>query len=239
MNKNFSPDFSNEREFYQEDSLVIGLDEVGRGPLAGPMVIGGCAFISLDKDFEEELIQNKVKDSKKFSSHSLREKVSNYIMNMDGVKCFTDFVRVDADVINQYMIENISFNLIQREIHEICANRLKEKIEKAGYNVSKIIIDGELPLISQENNNMLKCLPDGDKLSLTVAAASIIAKVHHDRIMILMDKKYPEYDFINNKGYGSQKHRDAINKYGYCPEHRVKFGCVKGKKMNMKHFNNF
>lgn len=238
MAKSVPPDFSIERELAEVDGLVIGLDEVGRGPLAGPLVVGGCAFVGLDDSFEEELISHKIKDSKKFSSHEAREKVANYIMSMEGERCFTFFVRMDTDYINNEMLSGVSLNDVQRDLHDFCATELRKKIEKAGYDVSGIMIDGELPLVSPENVEISECVVDGDKTSLTIAAASIIAKVHRDRIMILMDEKYPEYGFAKHKGYGSVVHRNAIDEHGYCPEHRVRFGCVKGKKKNMKYFEN-
>ena len=176
---------------------IAGIDEVGRGPLAGPVVT--CAVI-LPKG--EKILY--VNDSKKLSEKK-REELYDIIMERAlavsiGIK--------GPDVIDDINILQATYKAMQDSI-----NNLKIKPDillNDAVTIPEITIP-QVPIIK------------GDAKSITIASASIIAKVTRDRMMIEYDKLFPEYDFAGNKGYGSEKHIAALKKYGPCPIHRNSF----------------
>lgn len=185
---------------YRGCEYIAGIDEAGRGPLAGPVVT--CALI-LPKG--EKILY--INDSKKLNAKR-REELYEQIME----KALSIGIgSVDADVIDDINILQATY-----EAMRISISNLK-------YKPDVILNDAvTIPGVDIEQVPIIK----GDAKSITIAAASIIAKVTRDRMMEEYDKLYPEYDFINNKGYGSLKHIEAIKKYGLCPIHRKSF--VKG-----------
>ena len=186
-----------EMALWANGRVVAGIDEVGRGPLAGPVV---TACVSIPKD---RLVYG-VDDSKKLSEKK-REMLFDQLRDAADY-CETAFVgQADIDGMN-------------------ILNATKQAMEKcaAGFTVENGII-----LIDAVKDLKLPCearaLVHGDALSYMIGAASIIAKVTRDRYMIELDEKYPEYGFARNKGYGTAEHIAAIKKYGPCPEHRLTF----------------
>lgn len=177
-------------------NYIAGIDEVGRGPLAGPVVT--CAVI-LDK----EIMIEGVNDSKKVSEKK-REKLFDVILEncvSYGIGMASEKVIDDINILNatkRAMLESISNLEVYPEHILIDAVRLETEIPIT-------------PLIS------------GDALSISIAAASIVAKVTRDRLMREYDTIYPEYGFAQNKGYGTAAHIEAIKKYGPCPIHRMSF----------------
>ena len=184
-------------EKYNQFEYIAGIDEVGRGPLAGPVVT--CAVI-LPKG--EKILY--VNDSKKLSEKK-REELYDIIMERAlavsiGIK--------GPDVIDDINILQATYKAMQDSI-----NNLKIKPDillNDAVTIPEITIP-QVPIIK------------GDAKSITIASASIIAKVTRDRMMIEYDKLFPEYDFAGNKGYGSEKHIAALKKYGPCPNHRNSF----------------
>lgn len=185
---------------YRNCEYIAGIDEAGRGPLAGPVV--ACSLI-LPKG--EKILY--VNDSKKLTAKR-RDELFDKIMEKAisvGIGC------IHSDVIDDINILQATYEAMRTAISQL------------KYKPDVILNDAvTIPGIDIEQVPIIK----GDAKSITIAAASIIAKVTRDRMMEEYDKLYPEYDFINNKGYGSQKHIDAIKKYGLCPIHRRSF--VKG-----------
>ena len=186
-----------EMALWANGRVVAGIDEVGRGPLAGPVV---TACVSIPKD---RLVYG-VDDSKKLSEKK-REMLFDQLREAADY-CETAFVgQADIDGMN-------------------ILNATKWAMEKcaAGFTVENGIV-----LIDAVKDLKLPCearaLVHGDALSYMIGAASIIAKVTRDRYMIELDEKYPEYGFARNKGYGTAEHIAAIKKYGPCPEHRLTF----------------
>ena len=186
-----------EMALWANGRVVAGVDEVGRGPLAGPVV---TACVSVPKD----MLVYGVDDSKKLSEKK-REMLYDQLREA-AEYCEVAFVsHTDIDSMN---ILNATKWAMER-----CA---------AGFTVENGII-----LIDAVKDLKLPCearsLVHGDALSYMIGAASIIAKVTRDRYMIELDEKYPMYGFARNKGYGTAEHIAAIKKYGPCPEHRLTF----------------
>ena len=182
---------------------VAGVDEAGRGPLAGPVV---AAAVILPEEFSS----NQLNDSKKLSS-SKREKIYNELMNVDS-KVISAFA-----VIDEVVIDKIN---ILRATHKAMA----QASSNLSIEPSFVIIDG-MPIKDFPFNN--ESIIKGDSKSLSIAAASVIAKVERDRIMLNYSKEYPEYKFEKHKGYGTKLHLDALKKFGPCKIHRKSFAPVK------------
>ncbi len=180
-------------------SLIGGVDEVGRGPLVGPVV---AACVILPEKFELDGLT----DSKKLSEKK-REDFYDKIMDQA--------ISVGVGVINEKIIDEVN-------IYEATKMAMKEAIEKCEIKPEHILIDAMKLDIDIPTTSIIK----GDLKSITISAASVIAKVTRDRMLIELDKKYPMYDFINNKGYPTKKHLDAINEYGIIKEHRRSYGPV-------------
>ena len=182
---------------------VAGVDEAGRGPLAGPVV---AAAVILPEEFSS----NQLNDSKKLSS-SKREKIYNELMNVNS-KVISAFAVIDEGVIDQ-------INIL-RATHMAMA----QASSNLSIEPSFVIIDG-MPIKDFPFNN--ESIIKGDSKSLSIAAASVIAKVERDRIMLNYSKEYPEYKFEKHKGYGTKLHLDALKKFGPCKIHRKSFAPVK------------
>ena len=182
---------------------VAGVDEAGRGPLAGPVV---AAAVILPENFNCD----QLNDSKKLSP-SKREKIYNELMNVDS-KVISAFSVIDEVVIDQ-------INIL-RATHMAMA----QASSNLSIEPSFVIIDG-MPIKDFPFNN--ESIIKGDSKSLSIAAASVIAKVERDRIMLNYSKKYPEYKFEKHKGYGTKLHLEALKEFGPCKIHRKSFAPVK------------
>ncbi|MBQ2639382.1 MAG: ribonuclease HII [Bacilli bacterium] len=180
--------------------LIAGVDEVGRGPLVGPVV---TACVILPEKFDLDGLT----DSKKLS-----EKKRNYFY--EEIK--KQAISIGIGIIDEKTIDKVN-------IYEATKLAMKQAIKNCDIKPEHILIDA-MPLdIDIPTTSIIK----GDLKSITIAAASVIAKVTRDNMLYELDKKYPMYDFKNNKGYPTKKHLDAIEKYGIIPEHRKSYGPVK------------
>lgn len=186
-----------ETELYNNGiNFIAGIDEVGRGPLVGPVV---TAAVILPKDFYDE----RINDSKKLTEKK-RELLYDVIME--------NAISVGVGISSENVIDEINIlNATKRAMLE-AVNNLSVKPEHLLIDAVKLNTD--IPQTS---------IIKGDAKSESIAAASIIAKVTRDRMMIELDKIHPEYDFKHNKGYGTKKHIEAIRKYGIIKEHRKTF----------------
>lgn len=186
-------------------NLIAGIDEAGRGPLAGPVV---AAAIIINKNDFQLLKRNKlIRDSKQLSEKQ-REQAYNLLI---------DKIKWGIGIVSEKEIDRINI-----------LNATKKAMEKALKNLSKktlidfVLIDGNIILkIKQKQKSIIK----GDQKILSCSAASIIAKVERDKIMIKYDKKYPNYGFKEHKGYGTKKHYENLKKHGLCAIHRRSFNC--------------
>ena len=178
---------------------IAGLDEAGRGPLAGP-VVAGAVILPPDT----ELVIPGVDDSKKLSSlrrgkilEEIKEKAIAWAVGI-----------VDVETIDQ-------INILQAT-----KKAMKQAVEGLQTSPEILLIDAvELAQVSLPQQPLIH----GDALSVSIAAASIVAKETRDALMIALDSLYPEYGFASNKGYGSAQHIAALRKYGPCPIHRRTF----------------
>lgn len=186
--------------------LVIGIDEAGRGPLAGPIV---AAAVVLKKVY----FKNRIDDSKKLTQLG-RDKAFSEIIKK------TDFA---IGIINEKIIDRLNIAVANRLVMEQAVSSLISKLKPSKSSNIHIIVDGNVPLnIKFPYTNIIK----GDSKSKSIACASILAKVTRDRIMELYDKMYPQYGFAKHKGYGTRAHRDAIKRIGLSHIHRKTFSCV-------------
>lgn len=193
-----------ENELYSKGiELIAGIDEVGRGPLVGPVV---AAAVILPNGFYME----EIKDSKKLTERQ-RDKLYPIIME--------NAISVGIGVVSEKIIDKIN-------ILEATKMAMKEAINNLKVKPDYLLIDAVKLNIDIPYTAIIK----GDGKSESIAAASIIAKVYRDRLMYELDKLHPEYDFANNKGYGTKKHIEAIKKYGVLKEHRMTFKPVSDLK---------
>lgn len=182
---------------YDSFSWICGIDEVGRGPLAGPVVAGA---VILPKDCDILYLN----DSKQLSEKR-REELYAVIMEK-AVSTGLGFVASER-------IDEI--NILQATYEA-----MREAISKLDPQPEILLNDAvTIPLINIRQVPIIK----GDAKSISIAAASIIAKVTRDRLMVSYDEIYPEYGFASNKGYGAKAHLDALKKYGPTPIHRRTF----------------
>ena len=190
---------SMEKDLYNKGfELICGIDEAGRGPLAGPVVVAG---VIMPKD---SMIEG-VNDSKKVSEKK-REKLYDLILE--------EAISYSVAVIGQDVVDEINI-----------LNATKQGVTNV---VEELDVKPDLILVDALTHINTKAIPydsiiKGDAKCYNIAAASIIAKVTRDRIMRQWDEIYPQYGFINHKGYGTAKHIQAIKEYGPCPIHRRSF----------------
>lgn len=180
-------------------TLIAGVDEVGRGPLAGPVVCA-CVIMPLD-----DLIDG-VDDSKKLSEKK-REGFNKLIKEKALAYSICE--------IDERRIDEINILNATKECMTNAVNSLKIKPE--------VLLVDALKLDGVDNSIKQISIIKGDATSYNIACASIIAKVYRDNLMVELDKKYPEYEFTKNKGYGTKNHIEAIKKYGARDIHRRSF----------------
>lgn len=188
-----------EKDLYNKGfKNICGIDEAGRGPLAGPVVIAGVIMP------QDSMIEG-INDSKKVSEKK-REKLYDLIINQA--------ISYSVAIIGQDVIDDINI-----------LNATKEGVTQV---VDGLDIKPDLIIVDALNHINTRGIPyepivKGDAKCYNIAAASILAKVTRDRIMMQWDELYPHYGFLSHKGYGTAKHIDAIKEYGLCPIHRKSF----------------
>lgn len=200
---NINDNYMYERELREKGiKFIAGVDEVGRGPLVGP-VVAACVVLpdkfNLDGLTDSKKLSEKKRDS--FFDEIKRQALGIGIGIIDEKK---------IDEVNIYEATKLAMKMAISE----CNKQIK---------IEHVLIDA-MPLeLDIPTTSIIK----GDLKSITISAASVIAKVTRDRMLYELDLKYPMYDFKNNKGYPTKKHLEAIAKYGIIPEHRRSYGPVK------------
>ena len=180
-------------------TLIGGVDEVGRGPLVGPVVAACCVL-------PEKFNLDGLTDSKKLS-----EKKRDYFFEEIKKQAIT----FGIGIVSEKRIDEINIYEATKEAMIMAINQCDPKPEFVLTDAMKLDIDIPItPIIK------------GDLKSITISAASVLAKVTRDKMMYELDKKYPMYDFKSNVGYPTKKHLEAIEKYGIIPEHRKSYGPV-------------
>ncbi len=189
----------NYRKEFNKD--ILGIDEAGRGPLAGPLVVVG---VILPEDFNNQQINDSKQVSKK-----VREELFE-VVNKEAKEIFIETISPEE-------IDRV--NILQATIN--ANNKIASKAKDVFVITDYITLEDKYAFVK---------LTKADTKSLTVAAASIIAKVTRDKIMKEYDQLHPEYGFITNQGYGTKKHLAAIEKYGRLEIHRESFKINKNRK---------
>ena len=190
-----------DKYYTTEYKFITGIDEAGRGPLAGPLVV---AAVTISADFEIEGLN----DSKKLSDKKRREL---YQRIKDEV--------IDFEIVTISREEIDEINILQATMKGM--GLACEGLQMQGV----ILVDGNrLPEILAERG--AEAIVKGDQKVSAIAAASILAKVYRDNIMIELDKTYPEFGFCRNKGYGTKQHLQAIERHGITPHHRLSYAPV-------------
>jgi ribonuclease HII len=176
---------------------VAGVDEAGRGPLAGPVVAAAVIF-------PPEYRNKEINDSKQLSA-TKRAYLYDIIKN--------EAIAVGVGVAESDVIDQI--NILRASLQA-----MSEALQELDTSPDYLLVDGlhRVPLPTPQ-----KPIVKGDALSISIAAASIIAKVSRDRIMEIYHRQFPQYNFMRNKGYGTEEHRNAIKQFGMCKIHRRSF----------------
>jgi len=191
-----------EREAWKRGYLKIaGIDEAGRGPLAGPVVAAAAILPS-------EFFLPDLDDSKKLSPKT-RERLFGAI--------YKQAVSIGIGIIDPVEIDRI--NILQASLLS-----MRIAVDNLRPSPDYLLVDGTFPIKSQIPQQAVKY---GDRRCRSIAAASIIAKVTRDRLMGLYDEEFPEFGFCKNKGYGTEAHRSALRTYGHCRIHRKSFSGVR------------
>ena len=195
-------DFNLENQY---NSIIAGVDEAGYGPWAGPVVTS--AVVIIRNQFPKDLAF-MINDSKQLSP-SKREEIYQSLILEEGNSCY---ISVDQASVTQIEQSNILQATLDSMARAICNLALQPEV---------VLIDGiRKPVMS---NYEIVTVKQGDSKSITIAAASIIAKVTRDKIMKEYHTQYPHYGWDTNVGYGTAKHQKAIMQYGICPLHRKSF----------------
>lgn len=197
-----------EKIAYQEGyQFIAGIDEAGRGPLAGPVVAAAVIF-------PPDYVNAEINDSKQLSARKREELYE--IIKSDALAIGMGVV--DADIIDR-------FNILRATLQA-----MREAVLELSTYPDFLLIDGLhcIPLLTPQ-----KSLVKGDSRSISIAAASIIAKVSRDRIMEIYHRQFPQYNFRQNKGYGTKEHCRAIKQFGMCKIHRKSFHV---KNLNQTNF---
>ena len=197
-----------EEELYKNNNnFIAGVDEVGRGPLNGPVV---SACVILPKNF----IPEGLNDSKKLTEKK-RDFYYDLIMN--------NAIAIGVGIVSNEEIDKIN-------IYEASKKSMILAIKNCNHKIDHVLIDAMKLDIDIPSTSIIK----GDAKSISSAAASVIAKVTRDRMMMELDKKYPMYGYKNHKGYPTKKHIEAIYKYGLIPGYRLTYGPIKEYMLNSK-----
>ena len=201
MNKEIPQIFLHDEKVRQDYPLIAGLDEAGRGPLAGPVVAGAVILPS-------GLVIDGIRDSKKTTEKDRKRLFWEIVRSAVGIGVGI----VDADIIDR-------INILQST-----KLAMKSALEDLATRPDVLYIDAvKLPEVDIRQCSIIK----GESISASIAAASIIAKVVRDEMMFDYHEIYPLYNFSGHKGYSTKEHMETVNKYGPCPIHRKSFRRVK------------
>ncbi len=180
--------------------LIAGLDEAGRGPLAGPVSVGSVIL-------PEGIHLTGLDDSKKMSAKAREEM----------------YDRIAAEAVAWTVVLLDHLEIDELGIHGAVMEGMRRAVERLGTSPDTALVDGRsLPGLRCRE----RAIVDGDALCLSIAAASVMAKVTRDRVMVEMDARYPEYGFAGHKGYGCEEHVEALRRLGPCPIHRFSFRTI-------------
>lgn len=207
------PSFKEERKLWKDGiEYVLGIDEVGRGAFAGPIVAAGVAY---RKNFQHPVL-DKINDSKLLKP-KIREELCTIIKKQALIWTIES---IEVPFINKYGIGKAN-SAVFRKVLKKLFSQMKNDLNHF------ILIDGFHAKYLPGGVNKQKAIIDGDQKSITIAAASIIAKVYRDNLMRRLGKIHPQYKLSRNKGYGTKKHQQALKLYGLSEIHRRSFNLNK------------
>jgi len=209
-------DFELEKKLLAEGyAFVLGTDEAGRGPLCGPVVAAAAIYRDATFAIPEEKVKlmDFVRDSKTISPKK-REEIFDFIHE----NFYIGIGLCDHQTIDEINILEASFLAMKKAVTDL---KTKFRRELPNFDNNIILVDGnkKIPNLSLYQMSVV----GGDRIVKSISAASIIAKVTRDRMMLEMDKKYPEYGFAKHKGYGTKLHMAALQQFGPCEIHRQTF----------------
>ncbi len=208
VKKMIVPDFCREEKLFKKGyENIAGIDEAGRGPLAGPVVAAAIIF-SKNKLFNK-LLKIGIRDSKLLSPKK-REYLSELILE----KCHSSSI----GIVSEETIDEIN-------ILEASLLAMRRAVEKLEVQPDFLLIDGNYTIKNYPVSQI--AIPKADQYVFSVSAASILAKVTRDKILVDLDEKYPEYGFAQHKGYGTKFHLEMLKKVGPCKIHRKSFNPIK------------
>lgn len=217
------PNFNEEKKLYKKGfRFVLGIDEAGRGPLAGPVVAGAVVFKIKNQKLNSKVIKG-INDSKKLTAKK-REEVYNYFKKNPNIEW-------GIGIVSEKVIDKINILEATKLAMLKAIKNLEKKLEKPrstmelSVELKMLIIDGNMKL---DTDLAQKSIVKADQKVLSCALASIFAKVTRDKIMQKFHRKYPEYGFDIHKGYGTKDHFKMLKKHGACKIHRKSFEPVKG-----------
>ena len=213
MTQRTIPTLVEEEKMWRNGQYIIGVDEAGRGPLAGPVMTAAVAIMINDKC--EELLNLGVNDSKKLSPKK-REEIFKILTSHPLV--LWSVGEASEKEIDEINILQASLLAMRRAVEKLIDKN--DRLERENFFV---YIDGREVIPNLTANQ--KSIINGDAKVFSIAAASIIAKVTRDRLMLEYAKKYPQYQFEKHKGYGTKLHYEMIKKHGLSPIHRKSFHC--------------
>ena len=206
------PNFNEEKKLWKQGiKCVVGLDEAGRGPLAGPVVAGAVFFRSDIKN-----LLKGINDSKKLS-----EKQRNYFFK---ILTNNENIKWGIGIVSEKVIDKIN-------ILEATKLAMQKAIKDLDCETGYLLLDGNFKIDTRRlrqgyGEPRQKSIIRGDQKVVSISAASIIAKVTRDKIMYDYDKKYPQYGFAKHKGYGTEFHMQRIREFGLCKIHRKSFRSI-------------
>ncbi len=204
----------------RKQKIIVGIDEVGRGPLAGPVLACAITQIVSHSEGVERPKNLNGRDSKKLSVKQ-REEIYEILKKDPSVEW--GIGRVSEKVIDKINIFQATKLAMQKAILGL------EK--KVGKRADMLLIDGNFGIgIKRSQKSIIK----GDEKIFLISLASIVAKVERDRLMVKMHQKYPQYGFDRHKGYGTKLHIEMIGRHGPCPLHRQSFAPIKDSRQGFK-----
>lgn len=219
------PNFAYEKSFWKREyRYVIGVDEVGRGAFAGPVVAAAVIF-------SPEILQlipprdlaffKQIDDSKKI----MPNKRTALTLLIKKIALLYSIASVPVSTINTQGIVKATATAVRKAVLDISKKIMNVRnFQNKSFTESHLLVDGfYIPHVKWFGKKNQTAIVKGDEKSITIAAASIIAKVYRDQYMSNLDKDHPEYGFSLHKGYGTKMHIRAIKQYGFCEMHRTSF----------------
>lgn len=201
-------------KLWEKGQLACGIDEVGRGAFAGPLVVGGVVLKPVEKKSDiKKLLSLGINDSKLITYGKrklIKELLQEYIL-------YSSVQYISVEQINTIGVgraNKLGFQLVAQDI---------QSMARINLDTSKIFFLTDAFQIPNVHSSRQKNIIRGDQTSITIAAASILAKVERDTFMENLARKHPGYKFEKNKGYGTLFHRESIKQNGLCPHHRTQF----------------